>query len=121
MVRAETGAELGLASGLFPQLVYRTSCLVAHPGVLGLCEGQWLMHAMWGGRENKLQHPSASPDEPTTVYGTLADCFASLTCFYPLKNQNKTGDGCGSEEYLCFSIVVRIKGRNAGEITLPHA
>ena len=79
---------------------------------------------MWGGRGNKLQnwtHPSASPDEPITVYGTLADCFASLTCFYPLKNQNKTGDGCGSGEYLCFRIVVRIKGRNTGEITLPHA
>lgn len=121
------GPNWGWASGLFPQLVYRTSLLVSHPATQeswgcvrasGSCV-QCGVAQRTSFRVGRI--PVLVPGVPITVYGTSAGCFTSLTCFYPLKNQNKTGDGCGSGEYLRFKIIMRIKGRDTGEIILPHA
>lgn len=117
----------GWASGLFPQLVYRTSPLVSHPATQESwgcvrASGSCVQCGVAQRTSFRIGHiPVLVPGVPMTVYGASADCFTSLTCFYPLKNRNKTGDGCGSGEYLCCKITVRIKGRNTGEITLPHA
>ena len=118
--RGRTGA--GLLGSFISWFIGLLSRYICRPATEGAVWG-WVARARGVGwrREQALELDTSKFESQMCSLRDLSKLLISLTCLYPLKNQNKIGGGCGSWEYLHFRIVVRIKGTNTGEITLRNA